>query len=1119
MHEQMTVDPNSVQAIFAKVVGADAQVRDQILDAECQDDIELRNCVEALLHAIDNPASNLGLPLHEREVSPPSKDLDISEPHAAHTTDQTLAGSSDDKHRESRNLAHAGMQIGDRYELRKKIGEGGMGEVWVAKQTQPVKRNVALKLIKPGMDSRSVLARFEQERQALAIMEHPNIAQVLDAGMTSSGQPYFVMELVNGLSITKFCDEAKLSIDQRLKLFVPICQAIQHAHLKGIVHRDLKPANILVTMVDGHPVPKVIDFGVAKAISGKLTDASLSTDFGAVVGTLEYMSPEQAGFSGVDIDTRTDVYSLGIILYELLTGLRPLDAARFKQAALTEMIRLIKEEEPSKPSTRVSTDASLPSLAALRQTEPRKLTAALRGELDWIVLKCLEKNRDRRYETVNSLSQDVLRFLADEPVLAGPPSARYRLQKFVKRNRTGVLIATLLTLALVAGTIGTTSGMIWALTEKKRATNETKRARIEAKTSAAVARLQAKALAGVGPSVALGRDTILLEEILDRTIQEIETDLADEPAVEAKLRTTIGATYREMGLYEQAEKNSRRALELYRQLRDGDDPDVAAELNQLGQTLYFSDNKTKAEQLLRDSIAMWSRLDVSTDDDLEFSALRNLATLLTNDDRTTEARELLDRALVMTRKLDAGDHNADVATVLNAFGNLERRDHQYELARDYYEQALKLHQQALPANHPFIFVDLRNIAGLLNEMGKADEAEKLLLDTIDRQRIILDLHPDLALSLANLGSLLRRAGRFGEAEKVLREAIDIASKSLGDNHTKTREYMNRLGLVQAERGQLEESLATQQELLAISIRTDGEISKATASIYNDVAYSLMKLKRLDEASEMFQKAVSISEQVYPPGNDRALMMLNNLARCLSAMGQLDEAKQTFDRVLEQRRAIYGEKHQSIANTLSSIGSIYLKQKDLNKAEEFKQASIAMYSDVLGEDHLYTLIVKNTLGQIKFQQGKYEEARQIFTNVIQRFRDVFGEDNSNTLTARLMLGMALNQLNEFEPARDELEAVLSREKPILPEQSVAMTRYWLGKTLISLKQFSEAEPMLLQAANFAEENGELSTTYDVDPVGLVVELYQQWHAETPDAGYDLKAAQWRAKQTEPAENKE
>ena len=341
--------------------------------------------------------------------------------------------------------------IAGRYTLQQRIGEGGMGEVWVAKQSEPVKRRVALKLIKQGMDSRAVLARFEQERQALAILDHPNIAKVLDAGLTPNGQPFFAMELVNGLPLNKFCDEMKLTTRERLELFVAICQAVQHAHQKGIVHRDLKPANILVTIIDGKPVPKVIDFGVAKATSGRLTDLSMSTQFGSVVGTLEYMSPEQAGFSGEDIDTRADIYSLGVILYELLTGLRPIDAKRLRTAALTEMIRIIREEEPSKPSTRLSTDESLPSLAALRQTEPRKLMALLRGELDWVVMKCLEKHRERRYETASGLARDIQHYLADEAVEARPPTAGYRFGKFVRRHKGQVVAASLVLVAVLGG--------------------------------------------------------------------------------------------------------------------------------------------------------------------------------------------------------------------------------------------------------------------------------------------------------------------------------------------------------------------------------------------------------------------------------------------------------------------------------------------------------------------------------------------------------------------------------------------------------------------------------------------------------------------------------------------
>jgi WD40 repeat protein len=382
--------------------------------------------------------------------------------------------------------------VGGRYKLIERIGEGGMGEVWVAKQMEPVQRKVALKLIKAGMDSKSVLGRFEQERQALAMMDHPNIAKVLDGGLTEAGRPYFVMPL------TRFCDDAKLPPRERLELFVPVCHAIQHAHQKGIVHRDLKPTNILVTLYDGRPVPKVIDFGVAKATGGRLTEETLSTQFGAVVGTFEYMAPEQAGFSALDVDTRADVYSLGVIMYELLTGLRPFEGSRLRKAAIDELFRILREEEPPRPSTKLSSDASLASAAAARRTGPKKLAALMRGELDWIVMKCLEKDRSRRYETVSALARDVERYLRDETVEARPPSPGYRARKFIRRNRGRVIAASLLFLVLVAGVIGTTAGLIkaqrdrdaaqraeqqadsdraWAVAEFQRAETEGARAR------------------------------------------------------------------------------------------------------------------------------------------------------------------------------------------------------------------------------------------------------------------------------------------------------------------------------------------------------------------------------------------------------------------------------------------------------------------------------------------------------------------------------------------------------------------------------------------------------------------------------------------------------------------
>ncbi len=591
----------SEETLFQEALSRPPEERSAFREKACEGQPELRAAVEALLHAHEKSSNILD--------KPPAQTVDSGaapiRPDATleHTPDPHNASSVITRTADHRSDAKPNVLIAGRYTLQEKIGEGGMGEVWVAKQSEPVKRKVALKLIKTGMDSRAVLQRFEQERQALAMMDHPNIAKVLDAGLTPNGQPFFVMELVNGLPLNKFCDELKLTPKDRLELFVPICQAVQHAHQKGIVHRDLKPANILITMIDAKPVPKVIDFGVAKATAGKLTDESLSTQFGAIVGTLEYMSPEQAGFTGEDIDTRADIYSLGVILYELLTGLRPIDAARLKKAALTEMIRIIREEEPSKPSTRLSTDASLPSLAAMRQTDPRKLMMMLRGELDWVVMKCLEKHRERRYETANALARDIQRYLADETVEARPPSAGYRFQKFVTRHKGQVIAASLVLLVLLCGIAGTTFGLFRAQAAQKaeakqralavlerdkaisaeRQTTIQRDKAITAEKQTAVERDKAiaseiKAREEAAKSKAINdfltqdlltqaepannavEDKVTLLEVLDRAAEKVGTRFADQPEIEQTLRGAIAHTYHGLASWEKAEAQVRALL-------------------------------------------------------------------------------------------------------------------------------------------------------------------------------------------------------------------------------------------------------------------------------------------------------------------------------------------------------------------------------------------------------------------------------------------------------------------------------------------------------------------------------------------------------------------------------
>src|SRR5438128_444523 len=400
----------------------DAAERQVFLHEACGGDVALRRRLEQLLAADARPRGIL-------ERGPDAAAGQAAEPPAPPlAAERVFAG---------------------RFKLRQKLGAGGMGEVWVADQTEPVQRRVALKVVRPGLDSARMLARFDQERQALALMDHPNIAKVLDAGIDDAGRSYFVMELIKGVPITEYCDAAKLSPRERLELFIPVCHGVQHAHQKGIIHRDLKPSNIVVGLYDGNPVPKVIDFGVAKATGPRLTEQSIYTEVGALIGTLEYMSPEQAELNNLDIDTRGDIYTLGVLLYELLAGSPPFTRKESEQGGMLEMLRVIREQEPTKPSAKLSTADGLPTLAANRGTEPAKLTKLVRGELDWIVMKALEKDRNRRYETANGFAMDVQRYLADEAVHACPPSAGYRLRKFARRNKSGLAIAGLILVCIV----------------------------------------------------------------------------------------------------------------------------------------------------------------------------------------------------------------------------------------------------------------------------------------------------------------------------------------------------------------------------------------------------------------------------------------------------------------------------------------------------------------------------------------------------------------------------------------------------------------------------------------------------------------------------------------------
>ena len=487
----MSVDPKRVQTIFmAAAETSDAAARKSILDRLCNGDMPLRQRVEELLASHDQSGSFLNQPL---------------------TANGML-------HTSLHPQESPGVVIGP-YKVLQQIGEGGMGVVYMAEQQKPVRRRVALKIIKPGMDSRAVIARFEAERQALAMMDHPNIARVLDAGCTDSGRPYFAMELVQGIPITQYCDDKQLSPPERLELFIEVCHAVQHAHQKGIIHRDIKPSNVLITIYDGKPIPKIIDFGVAKALHQQLTEKTMFTQFGAIVGTLEYMSPEQAQSDAMGTDTRSDIYSLGVLLYELLTGSTPMDGKKLRSLGYAEMLKTIREVDPPKPSTRLSqSQHDLAAISAKRHTEPKRLQKLIAGDLDWIVMKCLEKDRTRRYETASGLALDIQCHLQDEAVSASPPGRFYKLQKMVRRNKLACTAAASVMLALLLGMAASLWQAGRANHEAARAQNEAARAQQEAeRASIALKDLQATA-----PSIAAEARALAAQEKFDDAIGKLE---------------------------------------------------------------------------------------------------------------------------------------------------------------------------------------------------------------------------------------------------------------------------------------------------------------------------------------------------------------------------------------------------------------------------------------------------------------------------------------------------------------------------------------------------------------------------------------------------------------------
>ena len=824
--------------------------------------------------------------------------------------------------------ATSGGAIGP-YHLVRQLGEGGMGVVYHARQSEPIRRDVALKVIKPGMDSKQVIARFESERQALAMMDHPNIARVFDAGTTSTGLPYFVMELVDGVPITRYCDSKHLTVRERIELFIPVCQAIQHAHQKGIIHRDIKPSNILVKQQENEAVPKVIDFGLAKALGGQLSDATMMTNLNTVVGTFHYMSPEQAEMGRHDIDTRSDVYSLGAVLYELLTGTTPLE--RLDKASYVEVLQRIREEETQPPSARIRTSAE-------QQSEPTGLPRLLDRELDWIAMKALEKHRNRRYETVNGLARDLQRYVEGEPVEAAPPSAAYRMNKFVRKHRVWLATAAAFTALLVAGAVVSA----WMAVRANRAEQE---ARVVNDF------LQKDLLAQASASKQARPDNkpdpnLTVRTALDRAAAKIVGKFDKQPLVEASIRQTIGDTYNDLGLYPEAERQIERAVDLRRHLMGEKDPDTLKSMHRLALLYEYRGKHAQAERLLTKVVEIRRHaLGQEHPDTLE--AMDDLALVYRSQGKNTQAELLYTKVLEVRRRVLGAEH-PDTMTTMNNLGVLYGEQGKYAQAEPFFSENLEFKRRAFGEEHPDTLTAMNNLAELYHRLGRFAEAEALMTKVLDvRRRVLGEEHPNTLGTMNNLAVLYQSERKEARAESLDIKVLEGRRRALGEEHPATLQSMSNLALVYLAEGKYTQAEELFTKALEGRRRVLGKEHPATLISLEGLGIAELSQRRYARAEAALREAVSIYQKT-APNNWLRFRSENMLGASLAGQRRYAEAEPLllsgYDGLVQRQAIIPAANQSAVKDAGERIVQLYQDWGKPDKAAAWKQKLQAIKPD-------------------------------------------------------------------------------------------------------------------------------------------------------------------------------
>jgi serine/threonine protein kinase/tetratricopeptide (TPR) repeat protein len=867
------------------------------------------------------------------------------------------------------------------YKLLQQIGEGGFGVVYMAEQERPVRRMVALKIIKPGMDSSQVIARFESERQALALMDHPNIAKVLDAGATDAGRPYFVMELVKGVPITEFCDKNHMPAEGRLKLFIDVCHAIQHAHHKSVIHRDIKPSNVMVTLHDGVPVVKVIDFGVAKATVQRLTEKTLFTAYGQMIGTPAYMSPEQAEMSGLDIDTRSDVYSLGVLLYELLTGTTPLDMNQLREAGYMEMQRLIREEEAPRPSTRMSSlGDSATVLAGNRGLEVKKLAQLLAGDLDWVVMKALDKDRNRRYGTPGNFAEDIERYLNREAILARPPSTIYRLRKFTQRNRAAALTGATVAAALLIGATAAT----WQAVRATRAESAARAALIEAEAARA-------AEAGERVRAEGNERKALASAVAEKTAKESALQREAEikavlDFVESRVFAAARPEGQEGGLGQAV--TLRRAVEValpFVHVTFADQPLIEAQLRlTLAKSFYFLGEVKIAADECEAARALYSK-HLGHDDPLTLTAANLLALAYAGLGRSGDALKLR-------------------------------------------EETLALRTTKLGPDHPDTFKSMINLAVSYEELGRFADALGLREQTLRRAKTILGPdHPLTLASMQGLASTYMELGRNAEALGLNEQALALRKAKLGLQHPDTLVSMNGLAINYYNLGRHADALKLREETLAIYKVNLGPMHPDTLISMNNLSNSYLAIGRFDEAARLYEETLALTKAKFGPDHPHTLMSMMNMAIGYAGVGRHADAVKLGEETLALEKAKHGPEHPETLRDMVNLANLYSDLRRPRDALKLQTEALALMKAKLGADHPNTLWCTTNVAKSYAELGRHADAIQLLEETLPRQVAKLGPDHRSTLVIKINLAFAYAAVGRHADALKLREGLLAVTK--------------------------------------------------------------------------------------------